>query len=168
MLCFYILLSYLVLRHSILLPNYRLQRFLSIPSRPRYTSANPTSASVNTSADERPNNDNLETTNSDYISGMNDEYMPRNQGILDNSSPEKRKNTKRKQVMLARIVSWILRKVVQSQTQSNDGLQVHVDAHSNQEILRGRVNKIELSFNSIAYGQLFISGGGQLTLQVRK
>lgn len=40
-----------------------------------------------------------------------------------------------------------------------------MDAVSNQDILRGRVNKIELQFDSISYGQLQVSGGGQLLLQ---
>ena len=72
---------------------------------------------------------------------------------------------KKSRVLLARLVAWILHKVVKSQTRQTTGLLVQVDAASNRDILRGRVNNIELLFDTIAYGQLCISGGGRLNIQ---
>lgn len=67
--------------------------------------------------------------------------------------------------IFAHFVSWILRRLVETRTQFVSGLEVNVLSHSNRDILRGRVNTLELKFDKIAYGQLFVSGGGRLILQ---
>lgn len=70
-----------------------------------------------------------------------------------------------KPVLFARIVSWIIRKIVEARCRYTSGLICSVDAKSNSDILRGRVNNIELQFDSLCYGQLYISGGGRINLQ---
>ena len=67
--------------------------------------------------------------------------------------------------IFAHFVSWILRRLVETRTQFVSGLEVNVLSHSNRDILRGRVDTLELKFDKIAYGQLFVSGGGRLILQ---
>lgn len=67
--------------------------------------------------------------------------------------------------IFARFVSWILRRLVETRTEYVSGLEVNVLSNSNRDILRGRVDTLELKFDKIAYGQLFVSGGGRLILQ---
>lgn len=67
--------------------------------------------------------------------------------------------------IFARFVSWILRRLVETRTEFVSGLEVNVLSNSNRDILRGRVDTLELKFDKIAYGQLFVSGGGRLILQ---
>ena len=67
--------------------------------------------------------------------------------------------------IFAHFISWILRRLVETRTQFVSGLEVNVLSPSNRDILRGRVNTLELKFDKIAYGQLFVSGGGRLILQ---
>ena len=67
--------------------------------------------------------------------------------------------------IFAHFVSWILRRLVETRTQFVSGLEVNVLSPSNRDILRGRVNTLEVKFDKIAYGQIFVSGGGRLILQ---
>lgn len=79
--------------------------------------------------------------------------------------PQSQPQVAQKPVLLARAVSWIIRKIVQARCRYTSGLTCSVDAKSNSDILRGRVNNIELQFDSLCYGQLYISGGGRISLQ---
>lgn len=65
---------------------------------------------------------------------------------------------KRKPI-LSRFVSWILRRVVQSSSQFVSGLKIDVAANSNFDIIRGRVKSVQLKFDKICFGQLYVTGG---------
>jgi len=67
--------------------------------------------------------------------------------------------------VLARFVSWILKKIVQAKTKFVEGLVVSISA-SNRQILRGKVDTVEMKFDKIALGQqIEITGGGRLIIQ---
>ena len=68
-------------------------------------------------------------------------------------------------VLLARFVSWILKKVVQAKTKFVEGLEISIGCASNRQILRGKVDTVELKFDKIAFGQIFVTGGGRLIIQ---
>lgn len=70
-----------------------------------------------------------------------------------------------KPVLLARFVAWALRKVVRKHTSYSNGLDIRVNALSNQNVLRGRVEAIDLTFDKISFNGLFVSGGGRLVLK---
>jgi len=80
----------------------------------------------------------------------------------DNS--DSRKEAK-KPVVLARFVSWILKKIVQAKTKFVEGLEVSIGSASNRQILRGKVDTVEMKFDKIAFGQIFVTGGGRLIIQ---
>jgi hypothetical protein len=61
-----------------------------------------------------------------------------------------------KRPMFAHFVSWILKKLVFTRTQFVSGLEVHVLSPSNRDILRGRVDTLELKFDKVAYGQVCV------------
>lgn len=61
-----------------------------------------------------------------------------------------------KKPMFAHFVSWILKKLVFTRTQFVSGLEVHVLSPSNRDILRGRVDTLELKFDKVAYGQVCV------------
>jgi hypothetical protein len=71
----------------------------------------------------------------------------------------------KKGFILARLASWIIKKIVLARTQDSSNLKVSVSAESNSDILLGRVNHIELKFDTIRYGQLYCSGGGRIVLE---
>eukprot|EP01038_Epipyxis_sp_PR26KG_P003955 gene3955-5672_t len=66
--------------------------------------------------------------------------------------------------MIGKFVSWIIRKVVVSSTQYVTGLEVNV-LSPNHDIVRGKVDTIELKFDKVSFFQLFVSGGGRLMLK---
>ena len=80
-----------------------------------------------------------------------------------NSNNDSQKEAK-KPMVLARFVSWILKKIVQAKTKFVEGLEVSISA-SNRQILRGKVDTVEMKFDKIAFGQIFVTGGGRLIIQ---
>jgi hypothetical protein len=68
-------------------------------------------------------------------------------------------------VISARLVSWILKKLVQARTTYTTGLEIKVRADSNRHLLSGEVGEVEMKFDSIAFGQLFVTGGGTLVIE---
>lgn len=74
-------------------------------------------------------------------------------------------NKNRKPVLIARLVSWILKKLVESRLQSHSGLELNVISDSNKAVMRGKVDTIELKFDRLEFGQVFVSGGGRVILE---
>lgn len=64
----------------------------------------------------------------------------------------------KKKPIFGHFVSWIVKRLVEAKTQSVTGLEVNVLSPNNRDILRGKVNTLELKFDSLVYGQLFVSG----------
>ena len=69
-----------------------------------------------------------------------------------------------KQVRLARVVAWLLRRLVILKTEAVSGLSLIIEAGRNRELLQGRVSRLEMSFERIEFGQLLVSGGGRLVI----
>jgi hypothetical protein len=67
--------------------------------------------------------------------------------------------------LFARLVSWVVKRLVETRTQFVSGLSVDVLSNSNRDIIRGRVDTLEMKFDKIAFGQFFVSGGGRLILR---
>ena len=66
--------------------------------------------------------------------------------------------------ILARVLGWIIRSVIESKSLLATGLSVSVSS-SNMDIFRGRIRGIMVKFDKIDYGVLQISGGGKLLLE---
>mmetsp|Transcript_18367 Transcript_18367/g.30778 ORF Transcript_18367/g.30778 Transcript_18367/m.30778 type:complete len:398 (-) Transcript_18367:338-1531(-) len=76
-----------------------------------------------------------------------------------------RAEQKLKRPLFARVVAWILSRLVRKSTSSLNGLEMHVIADSNHDILRGKLDTIELKFDKVNYAQFFVSGGGRLIIK---
>ena len=86
-------------------------------------------------------------------------------GIKQVYDVESSTNHQFRPVWSARLVSWILRKVVESNIESETGLQVNMMSESNIEIIKGRVDTLEVKFDKISCSQIRVSGGGRIMLQ---
>lgn len=73
--------------------------------------------------------------------------------------------TLKKPVILARVVSWLLMKLVESRTQQADGLEISVHSDSNHHVITGKLGTIEMKFDKLEYAQLFVSGGGKVVIE---
>lgn len=74
------------------------------------------------------------------------------------------KNSK-KPLLLARFLSWMLKRIVISKTEDIRGLDMNVLATSNRNVMRGQFDTIEMKFDKIAYQNFFVSGGGKLIIK---
>lgn len=95
-------------------------------------------------------------------------FINKNLSSLQSSFKEldlMRENKKFRPVFLARIVSWILKKIVRSNTQYVTGLEINVQSNKNRYILRGKVDTLELKFDTISFCNIFVSGGGRLIIK---
>ena len=72
---------------------------------------------------------------------------------------------RRTEVSVARFISWVLKKIVQSRVTYATGLDIKILAASNRQLLSGKVDTVELSFDKIAFGSIFVSGGGKLVAE---
>ena len=87
------------------------------------------------------------------------------QTLVTEASKLANSGKKARAVLTARLVSWILKRIIHSRTTYATGLNVEVHAHSNRHLLAGYINTVELRFDSIAFGQLFVTGGGKLVIE---
>jgi hypothetical protein len=76
--------------------------------------------------------------------------------LINSAFGDTEKHRLAKRPMFAHFVSWILKKLVFTRTQFVSGLEVHVLSPSNRDILRGRVDTLELKFDKLAYGQVYM------------
>jgi len=73
--------------------------------------------------------------------------------------------TRRKSVRTARILGWLLKRLVVVKTQLVTGLSIIVSSRNNRELLAGRLERVDMSFDQIALGDnMFVSGGGKLSI----
>jgi hypothetical protein len=70
-----------------------------------------------------------------------------------------------KRVLLAKLLSWLLQKLIRKHTDYVQNLQVYVHALSNPHVIRGKIDQIHLNFNKISFRGLYVSGGGKLMLK---
>ena len=95
-------------------------------------------------------------------------FINKNLSSLQSSFKEldqMRENKRFKPVFLARIVSWILKKIVKAHTQYATGLEINVQSTKNRYIMRGKVDTLELKFDKISFCNIFVSGGGRLIIK---
>jgi hypothetical protein len=71
----------------------------------------------------------------------------------------------KKPLLLARFLSWMLKRIVISKTEDIRGLDMNVLATSNRNVMRGQFDTIEMKFDKIAYQNFFVSGGGKLIIK---
>lgn len=118
-----------------------------------YTMMNAALGEGSTITDEEPYNIGLQST------------LERPNAIVTEASKLANSGKKARAVLTARLVSWILKRIIHSRTTYATGLDVEIHADSNRHLLAGYVNTVELRFDSIAFGQLFVTGGGKLVIE---
>lgn len=67
--------------------------------------------------------------------------------------------------LLARLTAWALRKIVRTHTENLNGLDLRVQAKSNQDVIRGKLEAIDMKFEKLSFQGLHVSGGGRLLLK---
>jgi len=102
-----------------------------------------------------PNNINKDNVSNNYTAPL----QPFEDIQLDNS---------KKPLLLARLLSWMLKRIVIDKTQDVRGLHLNVLASSNRNMMRGQLDTIEMKFDKIAYQNFFVSGGGRLIIKGRE
>jgi hypothetical protein len=70
-----------------------------------------------------------------------------------------------RQSIAARVLSWVLKRIVSAWTSNTKGLDVHVTGASNQDIISGKIGNVEMKFDELTFGNIIVSGGGRLVLQ---
>ena len=65
----------------------------------------------------------------------------------------------------ARFMEWLIARSMRARSQFVSGLSVRVNGRKNRNILRGRVDSIAISFDRIAYGQIWCTGGGSVYIK---
>lgn len=76
-----------------------------------------------------------------------------------------KESKKHKQKFLGRVVAWFIRKLIVSRTEYVQGLEVNVWADRNLDVLRGKIDTLEMKFNKISFCKIFVSGGGRLIIK---
>mmetsp|Transcript_22344 Transcript_22344/g.22528 ORF Transcript_22344/g.22528 Transcript_22344/m.22528 type:complete len:419 (+) Transcript_22344:217-1473(+) len=66
------------------------------------------------------------------------------------------------QVLTGRLLAWFLKSLIEPRTKSISGLKIDVYSAANRDIIRGKVDRCILKFDTIAYSMIQISGGGTL------
>jgi hypothetical protein len=117
------------------------------------------SSSSSSSSNSNNNNDRKRNINQDneYISNYTTPLQP-----FEEIQPDK--NSK-KPLLLARFLSWMLKRIVLTKTEDIRGLDMNVLATSNRNVMRGQFDTIEMKFDKIAYQNFFVSGGGKLIIK---
>lgn len=73
--------------------------------------------------------------------------------------------SKRKtQPILSRVLAWVVHKVVVSKTEFVSGLKIKVQSYSSMDIIRGKINLVDMTFDKICFGSLYVSGGGKISV----
>lgn len=70
-----------------------------------------------------------------------------------------------KPLFIARVITWALRKLVRSRTEYVQGLDIEVSSSSNRQLIRGKVDTIDMKFDKISYANLYVSGGGRIIVK---
>eukprot|EP00981_Chlorochromonas_danica_P007085 scaffold1551_cov164-Ochromonas_danica.AAC.13 len=68
-------------------------------------------------------------------------------------------------LIIARIVSWALHKIITLRTDVVQGLDIKIASRSNYGVLRGRLDTIDMKFDKISFAQLHVSGGGRFIIK---
>ena len=70
-----------------------------------------------------------------------------------------------KPVLFARVVSWMLERVVRHYTKQVKGLEIQVHSESNQHVMQGKLGTIEMKFDQLTLAHFFVSGGGKVIVR---
>ena len=82
----------------------------------------------------------------------------------DESLAKLQDNIEKDSVLAARLVGWIVSKIISSNARSISGLSVRVLSTSNRDVLRGRIGSIYVKVDSIACGVIQTNGGAMVLL----
>jgi len=85
--------------------------------------------------------------------------------INNTSSIPLQQQQQQQPVLMARLIAWVLKRVVLANTQLAKGVKVDVKSASNRQLVRGKVESLELTWDKIAFGQLYVTGGGRLLIE---
>lgn len=66
---------------------------------------------------------------------------------------------------ITKFLSWTISRMVLSKTIDTKGLKVKVEGISNNNLIRGHINKVMIKFNQLKHSQFTISGGGKLMVR---
>lgn len=72
---------------------------------------------------------------------------------------------KGKQKILGRIISWVLSKIIVSRSEYVTGLELNIWSQRNLDILRGKIDAMEMKFDKICFCKIFVSGGGRFLIK---
>lgn len=85
---------------------------------------------------------------------------------LDQNTRTMEKGQRRfRPLITARIVSWALHKIITLRTDVVQGLDIKIASRSNYDVLRGRLDTIDMKFDKISFAQLHVSGGGRFIIK---
>lgn len=68
-------------------------------------------------------------------------------------------------VMVGKVVSWLVRKVMRSRKVQSDGLHVTVSQNTRRSLANGDLGNVKLTFDSILHPKFSISGGGIIHIE---
>lgn len=97
------------------------------------------------------------------INSNNSDQTNKSSNDVDNEVGTKVKH--KNYPFMARIVEWILKRVVFARAKLVSGLTLRVMSPTNRDILRGKISGIFMKFDKIHLANLRVSGGGTLILQ---
>ena len=133
------------------------RNFLKPFIRQEFTTSTSTStANINKGFDQLPEEEEWPSFRNKNMS-----YFQSSFNELDNLKESK----KHKQKFLGRIVAWFIRKIVVARTDYIQGLELNVWANRNWDILRGKIDTLEMKFDKISFCKIFVSGGGRLIIK---
>jgi hypothetical protein len=67
--------------------------------------------------------------------------------------------------MVARVVSWLLRRTMRLKNIQSDGLQVSVAPTSSRKLVRGDFGNVKMTFDSVHHPEFSVSGGGSINIK---
>jgi hypothetical protein len=67
--------------------------------------------------------------------------------------------------MVARVVSWLLRRTMRLKNIQSDGLQVSVAPTSSRKLVRGDFGNVKMTFDSVHHPEFSVSGGGIINIK---
>ena len=96
----------------------------------------------------------------------NDDSDANNSNKNNNNNNKNKNNGKESQKkIVARITEHFISRFFKNRCEFVKGLNVNVQTESNRNLLKGRVDEIEVAFDQLAFGQMWITGGGTILIK---
>jgi hypothetical protein len=67
--------------------------------------------------------------------------------------------------MVARVVSWLMRRTMRLKNIQSDGFQVSVAPTSSRKLVRGDFGNVKMTFDSVHHPEFSVSGGGSINIE---